>query len=98
MHFQENEHGEWVELASFRSSNEAEIEAAYLRSEGIEAVVTSHRGLPEDPGKSLLWVLNSSLERAKWFRMLPPVSEAELEYLATGELPSLRDSGDLPNA
>ena len=87
----QEEHEGWNELGTYPTSQAAEIDAAYLRSEGIRSMVTNHLGLPGQNSGSLLWVDNADLNRARWFLKLPPVSEAELEYLATGELPQPKE-------
>jgi hypothetical protein len=82
---------EWSELATYPSSSAAEVDAGYLRSEGIAARVTHHQNLPGLPGTSVIWVGQSQIERARWLLKFPPASEAELEFLATGEFPKPKD-------
>ncbi len=78
---------DWSEFRAYPTASEAEVDAAYLRSQGIPARVTVHTPMPGMNGKALVWVPRDSKDRADWFLKLPPVSEAELEYLATGEFP-----------
>ena len=82
---------DWSEFNSYSSSSAAEIDAGYLRSEGIQATVTDHFNLPGLPGKAILWIDRSQFEKARWHLKFPAVTEAELEYLATGELPNPKD-------
>jgi hypothetical protein len=77
---------EWHELAVYSTPFEAEVDAAYLRSEGVPAIVIVIDNFPV-PGRSRL-LIDSSLEhRALWLLKIPPVSEAELGFLATGDFP-----------
>jgi len=79
---------EWAEFQSYLSASKAEFDAAYLSSEGIPARVTAHTILPGQPGRAILWVNPAQHERATWLLKVPPVTEAELEFLATGRLPN----------
>jgi hypothetical protein len=78
---------DWSELGAYSSSSAAEIDAAFLRSEGIPATVTHHSNFSGQTGNVIIWVEHQNLERARWFLKLAPVSEAELEFLATGQYP-----------
>ena len=82
-----NDPSNWSEFRSYPSASEAEVDAAYLRSEGIESMVTNHSTLPGQPGRAIIWLEHSLHERAGWLLKLPPVTDSELEFLATGKLP-----------
>ena len=75
----------WRELAVYPTRSSAEVDAAYLRSEGVQAWVIS--GLPTEACGVQLMVDGDSLDRARWLLKFEPVTEAELEFLATGKLP-----------
>jgi len=94
MHDPDDGHVEWSEFATYPSSSAAEVDAGYLRSEGIPARVTHHQNLPGQAGVAIIWVARSQTERATWLLKFPPASEAELVYLATGKYPSSKDSGN----
>jgi hypothetical protein len=77
---------QWSELAEYPDKSAAEVDAGYLRSEGIPATVIVIDNFPGH-GRSRIRVDSSQVDRARWLLKFPPVSEAELEYLATGDLP-----------
>ena len=87
---------EWRLLQKYSSAWAAEADAAYLRGEGVAAEVQAFRDIPgTDQGASLM--VDATLEhRARWLLKLEPVSEAELEYLATGTLESQSDGAAAP--
>ena len=78
---------EWCELAFYPDRSAAEIDAGYLRSEGVPATVIVMDNFPGH-GRSLLMVDSALEPRARWLLKFPPVSERELEFLATGEFPN----------
>jgi hypothetical protein len=84
---------EWRLLQRYSSAWAAEADAAYLRAEGVAAEVQAFRDFPgTDHGASLM--VDARLEhRARWLLKLEPVSEAELEFLATGTLESQAEGG-----
>ena len=82
-----NDPSNWSEFRSYLTASEAEVDAAYLRGEGIEAMITNHSTLPGQPGGAIIWLDQSLHERAAWLLKLPPVTDSELEFLATGILP-----------
>ena len=83
---------EWRELAEYPDRSSAELDAGYLRSGGVAARVV---GFDSFPGHGRCRILvDASLEhRACWLLKDPPVSEAELEFLATGEFPEPKQEG-----
>ena len=81
------EPSEWCELAVYPDNAAAEVDAGYLRSEGVPAAVIVVDNFPGH-GRSRLMVESAQEERARWLLQFPPVSDNELEFLATGELPN----------
>lgn len=69
----------------------AEADAGYLRSEMVAAKVEVVADFPGQERGARLWVDAAMAHRARWLLKLPTVSEAELEYLATGRLPTSTD-------
>lgn len=79
----------WCELTEYPDRWAAEVDAGYLRSGGVAATVIVIDNFPGH-GRSRLMVDAALEHRARWLLKFPPVSEAELEYLATGEFPKPR--------
>ena len=77
----------WYEIGVYSTQSEAEIDASYLRSEGVTTNVVPFSDAPGQQRQSRLFVDSSQENRARWLLKIPPVGEAELEYLATGILP-----------
>jgi len=81
----------WQALDTYPNAMAAEADAAYLRSEKVAAKVELTSNLPGS-GRARLWVDAALVHRAKWLLLkLDKVSDAELEYLATGKLPDPTD-------
>jgi len=75
-------------LSVYTENSAAGVDACFLRSGAVPAKVIVMDNFPGHRRYSL--IVDSSLEhRARWLLKFPPVSEAELEFLATGELPAL---------
>ncbi len=83
----ESEAGGWRILAEYPSLSAAEVDAAYLRSECLHAAVWNVAALPTETCGVRVVVEAGELEKARWLLKFPPVSEDELEFLATGRLP-----------
>lgn len=77
----------WRPLADYGSLSAAEVDAAYLRSEGLQARVWNVAALPTESAGYRVVVQADEVEKARELLKSPPVSEAELEFLATGRLP-----------
>jgi hypothetical protein len=77
----------WRTLAEYGSLSAAEVDAACLRSEGLEARVWNVVALPSETCGIRVLVEAHQVEKARGLLKFPPVSEAELEFLATGKLP-----------
>lgn len=76
----------WRELDDYSKLESAEIDAAFLRSEGVPARVVPVYMLPGEY-RSIRLMVDATLEhRARWLLKTVPVSEEELEFLATGML------------
>jgi hypothetical protein len=77
---------EWRLLHRYSSALAAEADAAYLRSEGVAAEVQAFADIAGTDQGAQLMIDARLVHRARWLLKLQPVSEAELEYLATGKL------------
>jgi len=78
---------EWGLLDTYPARIAAEIDAGLLRSEGVAAKVEAISDFPGQESGARLWVDAALAHRARWLLKMSTVSEAELEYLATGKLP-----------
>lgn len=78
---------EWCELGTYPDRFAAEIDAGYLRSQEVPARVEVLSDVPGLERGAQVWVDAALLHRARWLLKLGPVSDAELEYLATGRFP-----------
>ena len=83
-----DEPNEWCVLDTYADHFAAEADAGYLRSEMVAAKVEVISDLPGQVCGAQLWVDAELAHRARWLLKLGTVSEAELEYLATGKLPN----------
>jgi hypothetical protein len=79
---------EWERLERYAEYLAAEIVAGLLESEGVPAFVESMTPFPGMSSYASVWVPEALAHRARWILAWPPPSEAELTFLATGELPS----------
>lgn len=85
------EPNEWCVLGMYADRFTAEADAGFLRGERIAARVEVISDFPgQDRGTRLL-VDAALAHRARWLLKLGTVSDAELEYLATGKLPNATD-------
>jgi hypothetical protein len=78
---------EWCVLETYGNAISAEVDAGFLRSEHVAAKVEVVSDFPGQDHGARLWVDATLVHRARWLLKLGTVSEAELEYLATGKLP-----------
>ena len=78
---------EWCVLEIYGNAISAEADAGFLRSEQVAAKVEVISDFPGQDRGARLWVDAALAHRARWLLKLGTVSEAELEYLATGKLP-----------
>ncbi len=79
---------DWSVLETYPDRIAAEVDAGFLRSEGVAAKVEAISDFPGQQSGAQLWVDAALLHRARWLLKLATVSEAELESLATGKLPN----------
>ena len=85
------EPGEWEVLQTYDTVPAAEVDAGYLRGEGVAAEVRPMGDIPGTGGARLM-VDAKLAHRARWLLKLEAVSDAELEYLATGSLAPVEES------
>jgi hypothetical protein len=78
---------DWVRFAGYLSDFEARIVAGRLVADGVPSVVEP---IGQFPGMAAcaIWVPRLLAHRARWVLSWPPPSDAELTFLATGELSS----------
>ncbi len=80
----------WQVVAEFPNHLAAEIAASVLRAESVPVRIQSSGALPGLELGSRVLVPADQLHRAKWLCEQAQVSDAELEFLATGRLPLRR--------
>ena len=78
---------EWCVLETYGNAISAEADAGFLRSEQVAAKVEAISDFPGQDRGARLWVDAALAHRARWLLKLAAVSDAELDYLATGKLP-----------
>jgi len=78
----------WQVLVTVYDTASAAALSDQLRSEGVPSVLKSDSSLLGEARRCDILVAPEMLHRAKWIMAQSVVSEAELTYLATGELPS----------
>jgi hypothetical protein len=83
---------QWERFARYPDYVAAHIVAGLLENEGVPAVVESIGVFPDVTSFSTIWVPKELAHRARWILAWPPPTEAELTFLATGELPVTTDS------
>ena len=76
---------DWRRFARYPNYLAAHIVAGLLENEGVPALVES-LGVFPGVDSSAIWVPKELLHRARWILALSPPSDAELLFLATGEL------------
>jgi hypothetical protein len=86
-----DEPDDWCLLDTYGDRFAAEADAGYLRSELVAAKVEVISDFPGQDRGAKLWVDAALAHRARWLLKLATVSDAELEYLATGKLPNPTD-------
>ena len=87
-----HEPDDWEVLRTYGSVSAAEVDAGYLRGEGVAAEVRPIGDLPGTQNGARLMVEAKLAHRARWLLKLERVSDAELEYLATGSLAPVEES------
>jgi hypothetical protein len=76
----------WEQFAVYHDELAAGVVAEYLRRNDCPAEVVGSAGAAVEPGVRVL-VPGELLHRARWLWASANLTEAELQYLATGELP-----------
>jgi hypothetical protein len=76
---------EWQAFASYSNWIAAQIVGGLLESEGVPTIVTDWTAFP-GAVPSVLWLPEHLMHRARWIIALDAPSDAELVFLATGEL------------
>ncbi len=77
----------WSVLATFGDRLSAEALLGLMQSEKVPACIASNEVVPGLGTAFAVLVPAEQLRRAQWIREQARVSEEELNYLATGELP-----------
>lgn len=77
---------ELVQVASTNEEASAEALAGMLRSEGVPAVLHVLSPVPGVVEEVQVFVPASLAHRARWFINISQVTDAELQYAATGVL------------
>jgi len=75
----------WERFMRFFGPLEAHIVAGRLNVEGVPTIVLTALGLDPSNNAEIL-VPRHLIHRARWVLAWPPVSEEELQFLATGEI------------
>jgi hypothetical protein len=78
---------DWTRFATYLNDLEAHIVAGNLLTNGVPSLVERIGYFPSATAAAI-WVPRLLAHRARWVLSWPPPSEAELTFLATGELPS----------
>jgi hypothetical protein len=76
----------WESFAIYHDELAAGVVAEYLRRNDCPAQVAGSAGTALEPSVRVL-VPGELLHRARWLWATADLTEAELQYLATGELP-----------
>lgn len=76
----------WECFAIYRDELAAGVVVQYLRRNDCPAQLTGSAGAALQPGVRVM-VPGELIHRAKWLWAQADLTEAELQYLATGELP-----------
>ena len=74
------------EFARYPTILEGHIVCGLLNNEGVPAAVTGTMPSPDLVSYSIVWVPPELMHRARWLLAWPGPSDAELTYLATGEM------------
>jgi hypothetical protein len=78
---------EWCEFAVYSDAALAEVVAGLLRGESVPVHVASDEPMPGLVRGFRILVPPDMLHRAKWIAAQAQLSEEELVFLATGQLP-----------
>src|SRR5262245_55456557 len=81
---------EWETFAHYPNYLAAQIMAGLFENEGLPSIVAAWASFP-GVGSAALWVPKPLMHRARWIAAQAAPTDAELLFLATGELPSEQD-------
>ena len=73
-------------VAEFNDLTSADVAAALLENESVRAIVGPFRSISGAPAPFQVLVDSRQLHRARWVLRESDLTDAELTYLATGEL------------
>jgi hypothetical protein len=76
---------DWAAFAVYPHHLAAHIVSGLLENEGLPTIVTAWTAFP-DVASATVWVPKHLMHRARWIEALAPPGDAELLFLATGEL------------
>ena len=76
---------DWEAFAVYSHHLAAHVVAGLLESEGLPTIITAWTAFP-GLASATLWVPKHLMHRARWITALAPPTDAELLFLATGEL------------
>lgn len=79
---------DWMRFANYPNYWAAHIVAELLENEGVPAIIESNSVFPGAIGYATVWIPQQLAHRARWILALQPPTEAELIFMATGELPA----------
>jgi hypothetical protein len=82
---------EWRRFSRYPNFLAAHIVAGLLENEGVPTIVESYGVFP-GADSSAIWVPKELMHRARWILALSPSTDAELLFLATGELQSANEA------
>jgi hypothetical protein len=77
---------EWQHFETLPDQGSAQVRVGMLERGGVPAKVVTDGPLPGLETGYHVFVPAALIHRAKWLGAQAPVSDAELDYLATGEL------------
>lgn len=77
---------DWQQVAVFDDPLSAEVVAGLLRSEAVPVDIASHEALSRLLQGTCIRVPPYLMHRARWLLEQPRFADAELAYLATGQL------------
>jgi len=84
---------DWIRFAAYFNDLEAQIVAGNLLTSGVPSVVEPVSNFPGMTAAAI-WVPRLLAHRARWVLSWLPPTDAELTFLATGELPSHTEQHD----
>lgn len=76
----------WEAIASYSDTISAEATVQLLRLEGVQARVVTDTAILGEARRCEIKVPAELAHRARWLLVSPQLSDAELDYLATGSL------------